>query len=300
MRPRQLLDYLTMALIWSFSFILLYNVVHAFGWIGAVTFRAFTASALLLGFARVTGRRLRFGDARPLALVGATTVAGQLVGLSFASPRIGTAMSAIFVAAIPLFSMLIAHAWGLEHLSRTGRLGLVLGLLGVVMLVGFPAVPVTPDFVLGSAACLAGVFSAALGTNIARRYLQHVGSMEQTIGAFLFGGLFTLPLLLVVPVPTTPQPVDFLYLLLLAGLVSAFAYVLYFRLVAEVGPTKAISVEFIVTVGAVVIGAALLGERLTILQIVGGAVIITGCMLVLGLLPPGRRARASREAARVP
>jgi drug/metabolite transporter (DMT)-like permease len=63
--------------------------------------------------------------------------------------------------------------------------------------------------------------------------------------------------------------------------------VLYFRLVAEVGPTVAISVEFLVTVVAVVTGAAFLGERLSLVQLVGGAVIIAGCALVLGLV--GRR-----------
>lgn len=73
---------------------------------------------------------------------------------------------------------------------------------------------------------------------------------------------------------------------------SALAYVLYFRLVVEVGPTRAISVEFAVTVVAVVIGAVLLGEHLSLLQLAGGAVIITGCLLTLGLLPVRRGASA--------
>jgi drug/metabolite transporter (DMT)-like permease len=63
----------------------------------------------------------------------------------------------------------------------------------------------------------------------------------------------------------------------------------YFRLVAEVGATLAISVEFLVTVIAVVIGAVLLGEPLSVAQLVGGAVIIVGCALVLGLTTPRRR-----------
>jgi drug/metabolite transporter (DMT)-like permease len=73
--------------------------------------------------------------------------------------------------------------------------------------------------------------------------------------------------------------------MLLAVMCSAVAYVLYFRLVAEAGATIAISVEFLVTVIAVFVGAALLGERLSPLQLAGGAVIIGGCALVLGLIP---------------
>lgn len=296
MHRRQVVDYVAMALIWGFSFILVLKVVEAFGWVGAVTFRALTASAVLAVTAVVTRRRLEFGSWRPLAVVGATTVAGQLIGLSFATPRIGTAMAAILVATIPLFSMVIGQAWGIERISRPGRLGLVMGFGGIVLLVGSPAAPVTGTFVLGCASSLFGSLCAACGSNYARRRLQLVGSWEQTIGAFFFGGSMTLPLLLAVPVPTSPRSVDVAFLVLLAGMCSALAYVLYFRLVAEVGATLAISVEFIVPVVAVVVGAVLLQERLSFAQLVGGAVIIVGCSLVVGLIPRHRPAAGSAVA----
>ena len=140
---RQLIDYLALALIWGVSFVLVLQVVQAFGLVGAVTFRALVASAILLVLAAATRRPLAFGAWRPLAVVGPTTVAGQLIGLSFATPRIGTAMAAIFVGTIPLFSMVIGQAWGIERITSSGRLGLLLGFGGIVLLVGFPAVPVT-------------------------------------------------------------------------------------------------------------------------------------------------------------
>ena len=194
-------------------------------------------------------------------------------------------MAAIFVGTIPLFSMVIGQLWGIEHLTRAGRAGLVLGFLGIVLLVGFPAVPATASFVLGCTSSALSAMSAAFGSNYARRHLQAIGSWEQTIAAFLVGGGLTLPLLFIVPVPARPALADFAYLVLLAGACSALAYVLYFRLVAEVGATIAISVEFLVTVIAVIVGALVLGERLSILQLCGGAVIIAGCALVLDLVP---------------
>jgi drug/metabolite transporter (DMT)-like permease len=213
--------------------------------------------------------------------VGSTTVAGQLIGMTYATPHIGTAMAAIFVGAIPLFSMVIGTLWGHESMSRRGVVGLVMGIVGIVMLVGFPAVAISPEFLLGSAGSMFGSLSAAIGSNYARRELQDVGSWEQTIGAFFFGGLVSLPLILVVPIPGVPDVVDFVYLIALAGLVSSVAYALYFRLVSEIGATKAISVEFIVTVIAVIVGAVVLKEQLSLIQLIGGAVIITGCVLVL-------------------
>ncbi len=299
MHRRQVVDYVAMALIWGVSFVLVLRAVGAFGWVGAVSLRALAASGILVAGAMATRRRLDFGGRWvPIAVVGATTVAGQLIGLSFATPRIGTAMAAILVASIPLFSMVIGQAWGIERITAAGRVGLVLGFGGVVLLVGFPAVPVTAEFVLGCAASLFGCGCAAVGSNYARRHLREVGSWEQTTGAFLAGGLMTLPLLLLVPVPGVPSAGDVALLLLLAGMCSSLAYVLYFRLVAEAGATVAVSVEFLVTVIAVFVGAVLLGEPLTPAQLAGGAVIIGGCSLVLGLVPiPGRPTALPAEAS---
>lgn len=285
MSPRDLAAYTYLSLAWGLSFLLLLQVVDAFGWIGAVTFRSFIAGALLYAIARMMRRKLDFSAGWiHFAMVGATTVAGQLVGLSYATPLIGTAMAAIFVASIPLFSMVIAQFWGLERITPVRVLGLILGTIGIVMLVGFPAVPVTAAFLIGCAAMIGSTFSAALGSNYASRYLTHTGPWEVTIGSFIAGGILTLPLLWFVPVPGVPAPVDYLYLLALAALMSALTYVLYFGLVKSIGATAAISVEFAVTVVAVVVGALILNEPLTLLQLCGGGVIIIGCALVLGLI----------------
>lgn len=286
MNARQVSHYISLAVIWGISFTLIVRVVAVFGWVGAVSLRAFAACVIVGLLSVAMRRRLNFGGAwRPLAMVGSTTVAGQLLGLSYVAPRIGTAMAAIIVGTIPLFSMVIGQAWGIEKVTRNGRIGLVVGIGGIVLLVGFPSVPFTSDFAVGCAASLFGSFSAAIGSNVARNSLQAVGSWEQTIGAFLFGGIVAFPLLLVVPVPVTPTLADVGELFLLAGLCSCLTYIMYFRLVAEVGATIAISVEFAVTLVAVAIGAVLLGERLTPTQIVGGVTISVGCALVLGFVP---------------
>ena len=292
MRVRDIVDYLFLAVAWGLSFLVLVKVVTAFGWVGAVTLRCLLASATLMGMARVLRRNFSFSLGwRPYAVVGATTVAGQLIGLSYGTPLIGTAMAAILVAAIPLFSMMISQLWGLERMTTPRLVGLLLGMGGIVLLVGFPAVPVTPSFLLGCAACLFASFSAAFGSNYASLHLRRAGSLEVAAGSFLAGGLMTLPLLLVVPIPAMPVPIDFLYLLILACIMSALTYVIYFRLVSVIGPTRAISVEFGVTIVAVLVGALLLKEPLTRIQICGAAIIVTGCMLVLGILPRRRAGR---------
>jgi drug/metabolite transporter (DMT)-like permease len=295
MKPSELLAYLFLAVTWGFSFLVMLKVVHAFGWVGAVSIRALLASAVLFLIALATRRRLSFAAGwHRFAIVGATTVAGQLVGLSFATPLIGTAMTAICVASIPLFSMVIGRMWGTERMSGRSAVGLLLGFGGIVLLVGFPAVPVTAAFAFGCAAALASAFCAAFGSNYANRSLRYAGPFEVTIGSFFTGGLMTLPLFLVAPVPGVPAPVDYLYMLVLGGLMSALTYVTYFWLLGRIGATRTISVEFVVTVVAVLVGAGLLGEPLTAIQLVGAGVIIAGCALVLGIVPN----RPLRQAAK--
>ncbi|RDV04793.1 DMT family transporter [Undibacter mobilis] len=279
-------SYVFLAIVWGLSFLFMLRGVEAFGWAGVVTFRCFVAAATLIIVAFLTGRRLRVGAGwRAFAVVGATTVAGQLIGLCFAMPLIGTAMSAILVATIPLFSMLIARLWGIEHLTRRHHVGLVLGFSGMIVLVGFPAVPFTPSFALGCATTLLACLCAAYGSCYASYRLKGVSAWDTTTGAFLAGGVITLPLLIVVPVPGTPQPIDYLYLFVLGAIMSATTYVLYFRLVATIGATRAISVEFAVTVVAVLVGALFLHEPLSAMQIAGAVTIIAGCALVIGLFP---------------
>lgn len=292
MKPKDLAIYVFLALTWGLSFMVVLRVIDAFGWIGAVVFRSFIASAALFAMALLSRKKLDFSIGWwPLAVVGATTVAGQLIGLTFATPRIGTAMTAILVATIPLFSMLIGQIWGTERMTAQGFAGLVLGFGGIVLLVGFPSVPVTTSFVLGCLGALLGTLSAAFGSNYASQRLKAVGAWEVTIGSFLVGGLMTLPLLPLVPVPAMPGPGAFFYLALSGAVMSGLNYVLYFKLVSSIGPTRTISVEFMVTVVAVLVGAFFLHESLSPVQVAGAAIIVGGCAMVLGLFPALGRAR---------
>lgn len=286
MEQRHLAAYVVLSLGWGLSFIVVLRVVQAFGWGAAVSFRALVAGGTLLLIAMLTRRKLDFSCGwQPLAISGLLTVAGQLTGIAFAAPRIGTAMTAIIVSAIPLFSMIVGRLAGIERLSTRSTVGLLTGFIGIILLVGFPEAPFTTDFLLGCIVSILGSLSAACGSLFAARRLRMVDPWVATIGSFLWGGVMTLPLIFLVPMPGIPGTTDILWLLVLGLFTSALMYVIYFNLLAAIGPTRAISVEFAVTVVAVVAGTAVLGERLSTIQISGGLVIVAGCTLVLGLWP---------------
>jgi drug/metabolite transporter (DMT)-like permease len=278
-----------LSLIWGFSFLLLLRVVEAFDWAAAISVRAFIASGCLYILALLMRRKLDFSiGIKHFAILGAATVSIQLIGLSLAVPRIGTALTAILVGAIPLFSAVIGRVMKIEQIEKRGVLGLLLGFIGIVFLVGFPSEQFGDQFLLGFSICVIGCISAAFGSNYSKLKMSSVGNWEQVIGAFFFGGLFTAPILIFVPIKPDLLVLDWLYMISLAVLCSAFCYVIYFSLVAKIGATRSISVEFLVTVVAVLIGAFYLNEAISLIQLFGAFLVIMGSVLILNLLPDSK------------
>lgn len=274
-----------LALLWGVSFLLLLRVVEAFDWAAAISVRAFIASGSVLLLAAIIRKKLDFSiGVKHFALLGLTSVTFQLIGLSLAVPRIGTALTAILVGGIPLFSSVIGRLMKIENIDRSGFIGLLLGFVGIIFLVGFPSGEFGDQFFLGFFVCLFGCMSAAFGSNYSKLKMSSVGNWEQVIGAFFFGGLFTSPILLFVPIKAGLVPMDWLYMVSLAVFCSAFCYVIYFSLVSKIGATRSISVEFLVTVVAVLIGAFYLNEAITVIQLFGAALVILGSILILDLL----------------
>jgi drug/metabolite transporter (DMT)-like permease len=283
MKPRDIFAYLFLAVTWGLSFLVLIKVVHGFGWVGATAFRALVAAAILAGFSFVAKGKLSFNISTVgLCIVGATTVAGQLLGLSYATMKLGSALSAILVATTPISSAIISYVFGLQKTSTRGFFGLIFGLVGVVFVVGFPALPFNQDFVMGSLAGVLESVCAAAGSVYAGTVLKKSDPVELSIGAFFTGGLMSLPMVLLVPPEAVPQLPDYFWLLVLAVVMSAVNYVLFFGLISSIGATKAISVEFLVTVIAVFAGTMLAHETLNVMQLLGAGLIVVGCALVLG------------------
>ena len=291
MSRRHLALYLGVSMIWGCTWFFILKVVQAFGG-GGVALRAVFGGLVLLATARGMGKRLQFGRWKPITVLAATTVAVQLMGFNLATPMVGTQVSSILASTIPMASMTIGRAWGMERITPAGYVGLGFGVFGVVLVVGFPTVTIDATFIMGSAFCIAGAIGAAYGGNYAKRHLSDIGYWEQTIGSFLVGGTLMLPLFIVDPPHHAPALIDYGYLAVLSAVSTGLVYVMFFKLVSEIGATRALTVEFMVTAIAVVVGALFLGERLSAAQGVGVLVIVAGCMLVLDLAPRRRNRSA--------
>jgi drug/metabolite transporter (DMT)-like permease len=279
-----------LSILWGVSFLLLLRVVQAFDWAAAISVRAFIASGCVFLLGLIIKKKFDFSiGAKHFAILGVTSVSIQLIGLSVAVPRIGTALTAILVGAIPLFSSVIGRLMKIENIDRLGFIGLFLGFIGIIFLVGFPQEKLSSDFFVGFGLCTIGCISAAFGSNYSKLKMSQVGNWEQVIGAFFFGGLFTAPLLIFVPLKPGLVLSDWLNIITLAVVCRALCYVIYFSLVAKIGATRSISVEFLVTVVAVLIGAFYLNEAITVFQLFGALLVIIGSVLILDLFSVSKR-----------
>ena len=294
MKPRDLLDLVMLAAIWGSSFLFMRLLVPSFGPVALAFVRVAGASLFLLPFLLLRGEwPVLRRHWRAMVILGLTNSALPFLLFGYAVTTLPAGLTAIFNAATPLFTALIAWAWLGDPLTRWRSLGLALGFAGVAGLAGYKSLvsgsEQTLQFdsqsALAIAACMVGALMYGHAASYAKRYLPGLPAMVMAAGSQMAAtAALALPAALTWPA-VMPVATDWLMAAALAVLASGVAYILYFRLITRVGPTQASSVTFLVPMFAILWGATLLGEQVTVPMLVGGTVILAGTSLVLGLLP---------------
>jgi drug/metabolite transporter (DMT)-like permease len=286
-RPRDATDLIALAAIWGASFLFMRLGASDFGPIALSAVRVAGAALFLLPLLAMRGLwgTLR-AHAGPIFVVGLVNSALPFVLFSAAALAIPAGLSAIFNAASPLFAALVARLWLGERLDASRVAGLVIGFVGVAALAASKA-----SFQHGASAagwavvaCIGAAALYGLGANYTKRRLAGVAPLAVAAGSQLSASL-----LLAVPAwnwwpKAMPSGAAWGAAALLAALCTGVAYILYFRLIANVGPANAITVTFLIPAFAVGWGCAVLGEGVTLAMLAGCAVILAGTAMATGLL----------------
>jgi drug/metabolite transporter (DMT)-like permease len=284
--PRQTQMLLALAALWGGSFLFIKVAVDELGPVALACGRVFLAAAALVVLTRA---RARLGW--KWVALGAINASAPFVLIGFAEGRIGASLAAILNAATPLFSLLVAG----DPLTRRRVAGLVVGMGGVALVVGLAPVDLSGRFLVGAAASLGAALCYAIGTTYVRRSFSGMPPATLALGQQLGAGVVLLPFVALAP-PHALNGGDVAALAALAIPCTAVAYLLYFRLVAEVGPTSTLTVTMLVPVFGVFWAAVFLGEHVGIGTILGGLVVLASVRLVTGPGVPDR-ARDSAPAA---
>jgi drug/metabolite transporter (DMT)-like permease len=282
MPARSFVLLIVLAALWGGSFVFTRYAVPALGPFPLTFARVALAAAALLLFAAA---RRALPDLRThwrgLAVVGFVNSALPFALFAFGAQFLTASTCAILNATAPFFVALAAAIWLGEPLDLRKATGMAVGLAGVVVLVGWNPEPVTTKMLVAVAACLAASLSYALGGVYTKRRMRHASSLTLACGSQLAAAIILLPLL---PASVVPGPVTPLIAACVAALAvgcTALAYLIYFRLIADVGPTRALTVTFLIPLFGVLWGRLLLGEAVTANMLLGGTLIVAGTWLAL-------------------
>jgi drug/metabolite transporter (DMT)-like permease len=272
--------FLLLAGLWGSSFTLIKVSLEGLTPGQLVLSRLVLGAVVLLAIATLRGVRLptSYGTWRHIAVAALLGNVAPFLLLSYGERSAGAGMAGVLIGATPLVTLtLAAAALPTERASRRKLTGLVVGFVGVVLVIG-------PWRDAGGSigariACLAAAFSYAAGFVYVRRFLSPRGlaplalAASQLLAAAALQGLVT-------PFLTWHSPELSLRvgasITVLGLLGTGLAYVLYFRLIGDVGATTASAVNYVVPVFAVLVSVVLLGEPVTWNLAAGGRVVLAG------------------------
>ncbi len=287
MRGRDVTDLLLLAALWGGSFLFMRISAGPFGPIPMVGMRTGIAALVLVALLLWRGRGSELA-ARPgpLFMMGLLNSAIPFVLFGFAALSLKAGYSAILNATAPFWGALVAFAWLGDRLTPLRVLGLFVGFAGVVVLVWGRV-----SFDVGGSgpailAALGATLLYGISANYARRRLAGVGTLTSATGTQLGAALALVPLTVAYWPEVMPDALAWLSVIAMAVFCTALAYLLYFRLIARVGATRAIAVTFLIPVFGMFWGWVFLNEAVTLNMAMGTAVILLGTALTTGVIGP--------------
>ncbi|MBN6207496.1 EamA family transporter [Ralstonia pickettii] len=289
---------LLLAAIWGASFLFVRIAAPAIGGIPTAFFRVLLGALGLVGILLLIGVQPRFkGHFRTLLVLGAVNSGIPLLMYALAAKVLPAGYLAIFNATTPLMGVVIGSAFFGERPDMMKILGVPVGIFGVVLLAAAGPMTFTAATTLGVLACLVATSCYAIAGFLTKRWIAERGGLDAKLVAFgsqIGATLFLLPFLgvaavgapdILVTIPHTPM---LLFALGMLGLVcTAWAYILYFRLIADIGPVRSLAVTFLIPPFGVLWGVLFLHERLSWAHALGGALV--GVALILVLVPKSRK-----------
>jgi drug/metabolite transporter (DMT)-like permease len=213
-------------------------------------------------------------------LLGLFAIALPFMLITFGERTVPTGLSAVLIAAAPIFIAILAPFLDRsEIMSPLQWAGLIVGLAGVGMLVGVEQIG-TPGEFLGAMAMIGAAASYAVSGFILKREYAGFPPVVTTLFSVGAAAVLTLPAAAAQPPDAAPGAVAVLAVVVLALLGTAWAFVVYFRLIAEIGYGRASVVAYTIPPVALAYGWALRDEPITAAMVAGMVLILVGVFLV--------------------
>ncbi len=308
MRATDLLRLLLLSAIWGASFLFMRIIAPVFGAVPTAFSRVLLAAVGLAAILAVLKLRYKFnGRLKSTMALGIINSGIPFLMYCIAARLLPAGYSAIFNALTPLMGVLIGLSFFGERPSPVNLAGVLLGICGVAVLTATGPLAFGPMVVAGAVVCLIATCCYGAAGFLTQRWITDRGPLDARLVAFgsqIGATLFLLPFfvgdLALVPHTTIGTPTVWVAMLALGLICTAWAYVLYFQLIANIGPVRSLTVTFLIPPFGVGWGALVLGETLSWAHAIGGGLIFLALVLVLRKKPSPAGTAAVRPSNPAP
>lgn len=285
MTTANMLRLVLLAAIWGSSFLFMRISAPVLGPAVLIETRVALAAVFLAIVALVLKKRLHLAQNwKHFLILGFFNSALPFLLFAYAASTLSASVLSVLNATAPMFGAIIGAIWTRQPIAMKTVAGLILGTCGVAVLVGFDAVATRPGATLAIAAGLVAALSYSVASTYSRAARQ-VEPFANAHGSMWGATLFVLPALFFFPARGPATPGIMAAALALGILCTGVAYIIYFKLVEEVGATSALTVTFLNPLFGILWGALFLGEVVGWYTLVGAAIVLTGTAMVTGFLP---------------
>ncbi len=302
MRPSDYGRLLALAAIWGASFLFMRIAAPAFGSVNTTFLRVFFALVGLAAMLLLLRTPMQFqGKLKSIMMLGIINSGVPFLMYAVAALWLPAGYSAILNATTPLMGALIGFSFFHETLTLRKWAGVMLGLVGIGLITTTGEVDLSGQLAIGVLACLIATACYGCAGFLTRRWVTERGGLDAKLVAFgsqIGAVLFLLPFfgytLATGPAVDWAQPGVWASVLAVGFLCTAFAYLLYFRLIADIGPLRSLTVTFLIPPFGILWGYLVLGETLTGGFVFGGAVV---CLAVWLVTSPAKAVKPAKAQA---
>lgn len=285
MKITDILLLITLAAIWGSSFIFMRATAESFGPIALIAFRIIFAALCMSLFLFNKKHFKEFIQNWPvLLLIGLFSTSLAFSLLAYASLSLTGGTVSILNAMTPIFTALIAHFVLNNLMSRIQFIGMFISIAGLLFLV-WENLSWNIESWLPTLAGIGAAIFYGISNNLSKKYLANVSVVTSSSGSLLFSAIFmSIALAFFMPDFSIITKLDWLYALILGVVCTAIAIMIHFKLIKNIGPTRAATVTFLIPIFSFIWGYLLLGEQVTLRMLIATAIILLGMSFVMGFI----------------
>lgn len=275
---------MSLGLIWGIPYLLIKVSVEYLSTPMVVFGRLVVGAAILLPIALATRQLpLLRGHWRWVVAFALVEMTFTWWALTWAEERISSSLAGLFIATVPIVTALIARRAGLDdRLTGTRLFGMAIGFAGVAALVGLD---VSGSDLLAIAALVVTVIGYAVGPIIVDKRLSEVPALAVIAVSLGINTVIYAPFAWLTR-PTEPVPASAWWAVLALGAIcTALAFLIFFALIAEVGPSRTTLITYVNPAVAVVLGIVILSEPITLGIVIGFPLVLLGSYLATRKAP---------------